>query len=288
MLEKAQKKLDAYKERTEVTEGHEDLEVGAGKQEADVEPVRNKNEVVENVANPDHLKNWIVESMALILEDTGKACQMFHLYLEKLVADSPKFVGILESLNVGDPVDFGAVSAKIRDIEHEQRQILADLQSLGKPRRRPGRPFGARNKVIAEPSGDLEDKGVELTPEKAVRNKRRTKPKDSKDAEAGNGEGGDEPAEPSRDPFAELEEKKEPNKCALIPLYVKCMVVEFARKLQSEDTVANIEKEVMLQYKKYFWNPDSGRWKTGLLSKWTKFLDFFPNTLVSIFSMAVD
>ena len=57
-----------------------------------------------------------------------------------------------------------------------------------------------------------------------------------------------------------------------IPLYMKYLIVKHAHELEAQGTIENIEKEVMQVFRKYFWNPQSGRFKTGLLSKWMKCL----------------
>lgn len=59
------------------------------------------------------------------------------------------------------------------------------------------------------------------------------------------------------------------NKSASISLKTKALIVEFGKRLESE-RCPNVEKEVMVRYKKYFWSEDMQRFKSGMLRKWTK------------------
>lgn len=237
-------------------------------------PSSSKKDIVKNVNSLGEIKNWLVESMNIILVNPSEAGKLFQRLVEKLIDENPNFSSLAD-FAAEDMVDFGAVSTRLRDLEAEQSAILGDLESIAPARRRPGRPFGAQNKPksaskIEEEDG--EDKGKLLTPEKPKR-KRKVRTSDkAKEGEQDHCPDAEVPntSEPSGDPFQEMEDVKEPNKCATIPLHTKCIVVEYAKQLKEAGNVSNIEKEVMLHFKKYFFSPESGRWKSGLLSKWTK------------------
>lgn len=161
-------------------------------------------------------------------------------------------------------------------VEH----TLTELESLG-TKGRVGRPYG-RSGTKRTPSRSPDCDSTTTVPpsstgqgSSASSKKRRQK---SAQPEAGDGEDvdKDDMGGLSRNLFDDYdpgdsdgEDGPNKNKASSIPLCTKCTVVELGKRLKAEGC-HNVEKEVMLKFKKLFWSDDKQRFKTGLLRKWTQ------------------
>lgn len=210
----------------------------------------------------------------LLATDPGQARMVLVNLLNDKVLQNQELEAIFEDLgfvkgNFPDQPDWALLGQNLSDAKKSLETSAEEFRHLGK-RKRAGRPFGSRNKLV-----DVDD-GFEALKE----NKKRSRSKKTGD------EGADEATKKSKtkksdsheqafpqDPEHELdEEPKEPNKAGVISLYTKCQVVECAKRLREEGQTACIEKEVMTRFKQYFLSPKTERWKTGLLHKWTQSL----------------
>ena len=126
---------------------------------------------------------------------------------------------------------------------------------------RKGRPFGSLKKRKEESPEDGENT-IDRLEQTKKKGRIQKAPEKAPDV------GTKGPVEPSE----EMNVKQLGNKTKKIPLYMKYLIVKHTLELQREGAVQNIEKEVMQVFRKYFWNSQSGRFKTGLLSKWMKCL----------------
>lgn len=207
-------------------------------------------------------------------------------------ADGAAIAAAVESLGFKngtfeDAVDWGVFSNSLTDAKKKLENLKEELSKL--PVARPkGRPFGSCNKK--RPKDDVTDAVEGEQPQKKQKSKSKEqqgKSKKQKDdgeiepsddskgskAENKSSDGGPN----SGDPYEDLEEATNPNKTQMIPLYTKCLIVKYAKELDSAGNTKSIEKEVMLKFQRYFWNGDKSRYKTGLLAKWIKTLGFVLN-----------
>lgn len=216
--------------------------------------------------------------MGILISDPESAVPRLRELLASLCAKNPGLIPVLSDIGMGneDTIAFTEVGSKLRKAEEQQQDILKEL---GPAKRRRGRPFG-RQTAVAEDG--------EVTPSKTDQKKRKKTPSTKKKKKTDEDEENEEFLTPEKssdkkrkidldrkgssnsgDPFGELE-GKEPNKAALISLYKKCLIVQFALKLLEDNPGANVEKEVMVRFKKFFFSVESNRFKTGLLGKWMK------------------
>lgn len=203
-----------------------------------------------------HIKNWLMENFGLCLSDPSLASKNLRNKIQLLVEQNSSLTSVIEDLGLGDGViNFGMLGQQLRQIEEERHQVQQDLEKAGPGRRRPGRPFGSSNKRDLHEEGDGEPVKKRKTTKSSTRKK------------------GDEDQPPEEtDPFYDCEDEKSPNKCATISLYAKCLVIEVAKKIKDSGQYQSVEKEIMMRFKKYFYSFEQERWKTGLLSKWWKYL----------------
>lgn len=203
-----------------------------------------------------HIKNWLMENFGLCLSDPSLASQNLRNKIQLLVEQNSSLASVIEDLDLGDGViNFGMLGQQLRQKEEERHQVQQDLEKAGPGRRRPGRPFGSSKKRDLQAEGDGEP----------VKKRKKTK-SENKDKSAE-----DEPPEETG-PFDDCEDEKTPNKCSTISLYSKCLVIEVAKQIKESGQYQNVEKEVMMRFKKYFYSFEQERWKTGLLGKWWKYL----------------
>ena len=219
------------------------------------------------------MRDWLLESLDIWHDDSEQAQEQFKSLASKLLKKNPALAPILEDLELEHPsgLTSARLGQKLRQIEEEQDLIQEDLEKLGPVPKKRGRPLGARAK------DKTKDAQEEEGPSKRKRTVSKTK-KGSKDMDADEDKADKDDKAPDTnppgDPFADLEEKGKGNRSPSVPLYTKCLVVEYAKKCIEEGNCASVEQEVMRKFKKYFYSYDTETWKSGLLCKWTKFLDF--------------
>ena len=245
----------------EVKEDDESSTHGCNIQQSN--PLEEVSNVLKDLAT---IKNFLVESFEECLSNPVEASKALRAKVRVLEDVNPKLTTALDLDEMDDMDTFvPSLARKVREAEETYRQIEKDLWAAGNPTKKRGRPFGSSNKAQKS-----DEKATKAPKSDKTRRKRNRGPDEDGDAVETEG-----PPD-SRDPFDDLEQQTNSrNKCCTIPLYSKCLVVEFAKKLKAEDRVQNVEKEVMLNFRKYFWSPEADRWKTGLLSKWWKCLCLF-------------
>ena len=231
-----------------------------------------------NIESLQKFKNWMLASMSVCFGDPPAASQELRAMAAEVADANPSMKQILEDLELGKDsasvLDFSTFGARLQKVEAEQLDIQKDLDQAGPVRRRRGRPFGAKGKKKKQRKDPQEECGEPGGPsEKKQRKKQRGKKKKASKGEEQE-QAVDVEGEADEDPIVtdgELEEEEdEPNKTVTIPLYAKCLVVEFAKQVIAEGTVHSVEREVMTKFKKYFFSYKSGQWKSGLLGKWMK------------------
>ncbi|CAK9093208.1 AMSH-like ubiquitin thioesterase 2 (Deubiquitinating enzyme AMSH2) [Durusdinium trenchii] len=240
-----------------------------------VERQTNSSSVEANIHFLQNLKNWLVDSMALCFSSPKEASQEFRALLAELSGENPDLSNIGEELELnpeGD-VNFVSLGQKLRQWEEQQEAIRRELPAVSSTKRPPGRPFGSckkRKTTAGEEEADQKD---------TKKNKKKTRKKDTKKKKTENQSEGEESVAveeeaPPTDPFGEVEEaNKVPNKCSMIPLYTKCIIVEYAKKVAAEGKERSIERAVMTHFRKYFFSQESNQWKSGLLRKWIQTYD---------------
>lgn len=242
------------------------------------DPAVNLQQFQTSLKQIGNLKSWLVKSLSLCFKNPLEASKQFRSLAGSLCGANAGLASVLDDLGVSrdsdDVIDFGSLGEGLEKMEKQRIAIAEDLQAAGPIRKMRGRPFGSKNveKPVAQQTADgantqdAQD-GAETKATKNTKGTRRPTSSKKKPVPEAEVEMADPPE--STDPFAEDEEKKK-NKSCTISLYSKCLVVETAKKLQREGNHVSIEKEVMSRFKKYFYSPETERWKTGLLSKWTK------------------
>lgn len=202
--------------------------------------------------------------------------------LNEILQELPELASVFQEFGFvnqefPEPVVWGKLSSELSRAETGFKDIIEELSKL-KAKKARGRPFGSANKGRSgkDETGQTEgDEELELETPRCTR-KRKTaaetaesstkepkKPKTQKASTADKAKGDQEESCDGEEPT------KEPNKSIQIPLYTKCIIVEYAMKLAEDGTEASIEKAVMRKFKKYFFSVESERYKTGLLRKWT-------------------
>lgn len=249
-----------------------------------VERQTNSSSVEANIHFLQNLKNWLVDSMALCFSSPKEASQEFRALLAELSGENPDLSNIGEELELnpeGD-VNFVSLGQKLRQWEEQQEAIRRELPAVSSTKRPPGRPFGSckkRKTTAGEEEADQKD---------TKKNKKKTRKKDTKKKKTENQSEGEESVAveeeaPPTDPFGEVEEaNKVPNKCSMIPLYTKCIIVEYAKKVAAEGKERSVERAVMTHFRKYFFSQESNQWKSGLLRKWIQFLGFALHALTNL------
>jgi len=216
-----------------------------------------------NIQALQDIRNWVMENLTLLLQDPRHAEQELRKQVDSLSSKNEAVKVILSDVGLGesDTINFADLGANLRKAEQVQLDIL---QEIGPLKKRRGRPFGSIKVERPETEPD-QCKRKRNTKRKNLEGSGGTEETAKKERKAG-------PDEPdgSGDPFADLEQK-EPNKALLIPLYKKCLIIDFALNLQKEQPGSNIEKEVMVRFKKFFWSYEHEKWKSGLLGKWIKY-----------------
>eukprot|EP00438_Fugacium_kawagutii_P012710 Skav228200 [mRNA] locus=scaffold704:266537:278731:- [translate_table: standard] len=232
------------------------------------EPPRNSFHMQTFQACSDDLakmKTWLVESFSLCMTSPDDAARAFRALAKSLLENNSAFSEILADLLIDvtadDQINWGELGKQICKLEQERAAIKMDLDAAGPISRRRGRPFGKKNSAKQLCEGEEPD-GSEPPSKRAKNSKRKCK---RTQADKGKGDLEDEAG---AGPPADLDddaadEQNKSNKCTTIPLHSKCLVVEVAKKLKKDASVHNIEKEVMVRFKKYFFSPELSRWKTG-------------------------
>ena len=257
MTDLARRKLLQPQEPIEIPEDDEaekcEETMGSGKSKKPANPIEGVESIMGGLSE---IKNWMVESMSMFLENPSDTTKELHEKIQALHEANPTLGSVLD-LDEVLQMDFSKVGQKLREAENAVDAIQKDLRAAGSTKR-PGRPFGSKNKEAPKAK------------------KQKKNEKDIEEAGLSDVEMGKAKSSPPTDPFADLEaSNKNPNKCATISLYSKCLVVEAAKQLHQEGGSNNLEREIMVRFKKYFYSYETERWKTGLLNKWWKYLAFY-------------
>lgn len=219
----------------------------------------------------------------LLAVDPVRAASQLVALLNQKVAENNELAGILEDLgfchgSFGGQPDWSLLGKNLSECRKALEASVQETKTLG-TKRRAGRPFGSRNKAQEDAQGVDKDGGNFVTPQKS---KRKSSEEDTSGTKKRRSEKKKTPEEVEsaypQDPEHELqEEEAEPNRRGgmILSLYTKCQIVECAKKLCEERKTQGVEKEVMARFKQYFFSVKQNRWKTGLLSKWTKILAAF-------------
>ena len=219
------------------------------------------------------VKNFVVESLDDCFKNPMEANKALRAKVRVLEDVNPKLTTALDLDQMEEAFDVPSLGRKVREAEETYEK---DVLAAGRPTKKRGRPFGSSNKAVKSDE--------KATTAGMTRRKKKLK-QDEEKADAVETEG----PPYSMDPFDDLEQPTNSrNKCCTIPLYSKCLVVEFAKKVKAEDRVQSVEKEVMVNFRKYFWSPDTERWKTGLLSKWWKYLVFLNGSSLDLCFHSLD
>ena len=220
-------------------------------------------QVNESLAALVRLQDFFLQSVVPLLVSSPQEAQ---LKLESWIVEGAPHQSVIAD-SILEPFKFqdskfsqelkwdALISAmtQAKTVLETMKQEMSELPNAA----RKGRPFGSLKKNKEESREDGEN---------TIDNPEQTKKKRRTQNEPDVGTKG--PVEPSE----EVNVKESGNKTKEIPLYMKYLIVKHTLELQREGAVQNIEKEVMQVFHKYFWNSQSGRFKTGLLSKWMKCL----------------
>ena len=234
--------------------------------------------VQETLAAIKQLKDWLLESMDLCFQEPEKASKEFRTKALELASANPGLSDLLTECGVSAEegstacLNFSQLASFLRRAEGEQDQIQQDLLTAGPARRPRGRPFGSTNKKTEADGEDASKKTRRKKTPKGKATGRKEPEAEDEGIQRADEEKEGETGFPETDPFGDLEQEtsSKRNKCVTIPLYVKCLVVECAKKLEKDESVQSIEKEVMVRFKKYFYSCETNGWKSSLLSKWIK------------------
>ncbi|CAK9086423.1 unnamed protein product [Durusdinium trenchii] len=237
--------------------------------------------VQETLAAIKQLKDWLLESMDLCFQEPEKASKEFRTKALELASANPGLSDLLTECGVSAEegstacLNFSQLASFLRRAEGEQDQIQQDLLTAGPARRPRGRPFGSTNKKTEADGEDASKKTRRKKTPKGKATGRKEPEAEDEGIQRADEEKEGETGFPETDPFGDLEQEtsSKRNKCVTIPLYVKCLVVECAKKLEKDESVQSIEKEVMVRFKKYFYSCETNGWKSSLLSKWIKTYD---------------
>ncbi len=230
-------------------------------------------QIENNLGTIVAMQDFVLQTvLPLLLVNPAQAEDELETELKRVAADPSvasgslteflDVVGCFKDSILQRPVNWSFFSSSLSDAKSKMAMIRDEFAALPNPRPK-GRPFGHCN-IKRSKSPDAGHDGAQPT-----KKKKGSKSKEKKDKKES------DPDEPpfSGDPFADLEAEQKPsNKHTMIPLYKKYIIVKFAKDLAEAGTVQNVEKEVMCKFHKYFWSEAAGKYKTGLLSKWTKIL----------------
>lgn len=206
----------------------------------------------------------LAEVMPKLVTDPDEATCLLESKLPELMGKNEIVTNVFDVLGLKEgrlsrPVDWGALAKGLSDSIDHITDIEAYLkQNLAK--RCAGRPFGAKNHPKRTATGD--DAGEDVSQKKRRKKNKQISSGSKEELKSGSADPG------STDAFADLEEQTKVNKVGTIPLYTKCLIVEYAKTLIAAGNTKQVEMEVMQHFKKYFWSIEAGRYKSGLLSKW--------------------
>ena len=155
-------------------------------------------------------------------------------------------------------IDWSKFAPELGKARNIIQRSIDEMKLLPSPKRKRGRPVGSTNKK--KDTDETHEEAVEQDekPQKKPRNTKKKGPVEE-----------DCPPEEPED-SEPVEEENTKNKCGSIPLKRKCEIVEHALRLREAETVHHLEKEIMSLYKKEFYSPETGKWKSGLLYKWIR------------------